>query len=104
MRRMTSTRRTKRANRCRPNAAVTDFRQLHAVVVHPRDSNGELLIRQLQRFGCRVDNLWPPVGRSSANVDVVLCLVDSQNAPARQFGPNDPNAAHGGGRRAGRPR
>jgi AmiR/NasT family two-component response regulator len=76
-----------------PNAAVTDFRQLHAVVVHPRDSNGELLIRQLQRFGCRVDNLWPPVGPIGANVDVVLCLVQPETRQIASTLGDEPNAA-----------
>lgn len=53
-----------------------DFRQLRMVVVHPRDHDGELLIRHLQRLGCRVDNVWPPGRSVEADVDVLLCLVD----------------------------
>ena len=75
------------------NTAVTDFRQLHAVVVHPRDNNGELLIRQLQRVGCRVDNLWPPVGPIGANVDVVLCLVKPETRQLASALVEEPNAA-----------
>jgi AmiR/NasT family two-component response regulator len=75
------------------NTAVTDFRQLHAVVVHPRDNNGETLIRQLQRVGCRVDNVWPPVGPIAANVDVVLCLVKPETRQLASSVVDEPNAA-----------
>jgi AmiR/NasT family two-component response regulator len=75
------------------NTAVTDFRQLHAVVVHPRDNNGETLIRQLQRVGCRVDNVWPPVGPIAANVDVVLCLVKPETRQLASSVVEEPNAA-----------
>jgi two-component system, response regulator PdtaR len=53
-----------------------DFRQLGMLVAHPRDHDGELLIRQLQRLGCRVDSIWPPGRSLDGDVDVLLCLVD----------------------------
>src|SRR5215813_6492527 len=53
-----------------------DFRKLRMVVAHPRDHDGELLIRHLQRLGCRVDVAWPPGGSLEGEVDVLLCLVD----------------------------
>lgn len=53
-----------------------DFRQLRMVVVHPRDHDGELLIRHLQRLGCGVDSVWPPGRSLDGDVDVLLCLVD----------------------------
>lgn len=53
-----------------------DFRQLHMVVAHPHDHDGELLIRHLQRLGCRVDTFWPPGRSLDGEVDVLLCLVD----------------------------
>ena len=34
-----------------------DFRDLRMVVAHPRDHDGDLLIRHLQRLGCRVPRL-----------------------------------------------
>jgi hypothetical protein len=37
-----------------------DFRDLRAVVAQPRDADGELLIRCLQRSGVRVECIWPP--------------------------------------------
>lgn len=53
-----------------------DFRQLRTVVAHPRDHDGELLIRHLQRLGCRVEHLWPPPIRLEAQADLVFCLVE----------------------------
>ena len=53
-----------------------DFRQLRTVVAHPRDHDGELLIRHLQRLGCRVEHLWPPPVRLEAQADLVFCLVE----------------------------
>jgi len=53
-----------------------DFRQLHVVIAHPRDHDGELLIRHLQRLGCRVESVWPPERSLAAEVDVLFCLVD----------------------------
>ena len=47
------------------------------VVAHPRDHDGELLIRHLQRLGGRVDSLWPPSAQLDRDVDVLLCLVDA---------------------------
>lgn len=53
-----------------------DFRQLRVVVAHPRDDDGELLIRHIQRLGCRVSCVWPPGGAVEDDPDILLCLVD----------------------------
>lgn len=58
-----------------------DFRQLHVVVVHPRDRDGDLLLRYLQSLGCRVDHLWPPVDRIEVNCDLLFGLIDAQTRP-----------------------
>lgn len=55
-----------------------DFRQLQVVVVHPRDHDGETLVRYLQRLGCQVDHLWPPPDRLEAECDLLFCLIDSR--------------------------
>jgi two-component system, response regulator PdtaR len=62
------------------------------VVAHPRDHDGDLLIRHLQRLGCRVDSAWPPGASVEGDVDVLLCLVDPVargllHAAAAQPGP-----------------
>jgi AmiR/NasT family two-component response regulator len=46
------------------------------LVAHPRDHDGELLIRHLQRLGCPVDSVWPPGRSLDGDVDVLFCLVD----------------------------
>lgn len=53
-----------------------DFRQLRVVVVHPRDHDGELLIRNLQRLGCPVAVVWPPTQSIEGEADILLCIVD----------------------------
>jgi AmiR/NasT family two-component response regulator len=53
-----------------------DFRHLRMVVAHPRDHDGDMLIRHLQRLGCRVDNVWPPGPSLEGDVDVLLCLIE----------------------------
>jgi AmiR/NasT family two-component response regulator len=58
-----------------------DFRQLRVVVVHPRDHDGELLIRQLQRLGCAVTTVWPPIRPMETEADFFFCLIDSATRP-----------------------
>jgi AmiR/NasT family two-component response regulator len=53
-----------------------DFRRLRMVVAHPRDHDGELLIRHLQRLGCQVESAWPPGRSLDSEVDVLFCFVD----------------------------
>src|SRR4051794_31001251 len=62
-----------------PNSSLKiDLRQLRVVVVHPRDREGELLFRYLQRLGCQVDLTWPPSDHCEPGVDLLFCLVDPQ--------------------------
>jgi AmiR/NasT family two-component response regulator len=53
-----------------------DLRQLSILVVHPRDRDGDLLLRQLQRAGCRVQLAWPPDETPSQTIDALFCLID----------------------------
>src|SRR3954454_18947307 len=53
-----------------------DLRQLSILVVHPRDRDGELLLRQLQRAGCRVQHSWPPDETPLQTIDALFCLID----------------------------
>lgn len=55
-----------------------DFRQLHVVVAHPRDHDGDALMRYLQSLGCHVEHLWPPVDRIEVNCDLLFGLIDPQ--------------------------
>lgn len=59
---------------------LRDLRGLKVAVVHPPDSNGQTILDQLGRIGCRVDLIWPPEKGLPAQVDVLFAGVffDSQ--------------------------
>jgi AmiR/NasT family two-component response regulator len=52
-----------------------DFRQLTISFVHPRDRDGELLIRQFQRWGGTVEHAWPSPPRLERSADIVVALI-----------------------------
>jgi AmiR/NasT family two-component response regulator len=58
--------------------AHIDFRQLRVIVAHPRDHDGDLLLRYLQRLGCRVEHRWPPPERLDDPCDLLFGLIDGQ--------------------------
>jgi AmiR/NasT family two-component response regulator len=43
------------------------------VVAAPRDAEGEMLVRELQRTRARVTHVWPPSGQLAADADMILC-------------------------------
>jgi AmiR/NasT family two-component response regulator len=53
-----------------------DLKDLHCVVAYPRDRDGELLIRSLQRLGCRVVHVWPPEDLPEERIDLLFCNVN----------------------------
>jgi AmiR/NasT family two-component response regulator len=55
-----------------------DFRQLHVVVAHPRDHDGDVLMRYLHSLGCHVEHLWPPADRNEVHCDLLFGLIDAQ--------------------------
>jgi len=55
-----------------------DFRQLHVVVAHPGDRDGDVLLRYLRSLGCRVEHLWPPVERLEGDCDLLFGLIDAE--------------------------
>ncbi len=55
-----------------------DCRQLRITVAHPRDSDGEVLFRYLQRLDCDVDQLWPAPDECRTGADVVFCSIEPQ--------------------------
>ncbi|MDP9137336.1 MAG: ANTAR domain-containing protein [Pseudomonadota bacterium] len=57
--------------------SLPDFHELRVVVSHPRDGEGELLIRCLQRLGSTVEWMWPPADALDRQVDLLICLFDS---------------------------
>lgn len=42
---------------------------------HPRDQDGQGLIRQLERIGCQVQAFWPPLPTLPESVDVVFMAL-----------------------------
>ncbi len=58
-------------------APSPDFRGLRATIVHPRDRDGEELLRQLRRLGCPAELHWPPAEFAGA-ADLLFCLVNRQ--------------------------
>ena len=63
------------------SGAQIDYRQLRVVVAHPRDPDGETLLRHLQRLGCRVDHLWPAPDQLDIDADIVFCLIEPETRP-----------------------
>jgi AmiR/NasT family two-component response regulator len=56
-----------------------DLRSLKVVVAHPRDPDGEVLIRSLQRLGGQVEHVWPAPERQGERADLVFYLLGQQN-------------------------
>lgn len=59
---------------------LRNLRNLRILVFHPRDADGELLTQQLQRIGCQVITMWPPLPDLPDTVDVVFCAVRPDHA------------------------
>lgn len=59
---------------------LRNLRNLRTIVFHPRDADGELLTQQLQRIGCQVITMWPPLPDLPETVDVVFCAVRPDHA------------------------
>jgi two-component system, response regulator PdtaR len=70
-----------------------DFRQLRTVVAHPRDADGEYLIRQLHRLGCRAEHLWPPPSRLEARADLLFTVIGEHRCELGGSGPETPHGA-----------
>lgn len=54
---------------------LRDLRSLNVVVFHPDDADGQELIAQLRRIGCRVKAFWPPRERLPEDADLVFLAV-----------------------------
>ena len=71
-----------RAQRSTPDL-LRNLRNLRTMVFHPKDADGELLAQQLQRIGCQVITMWPPLPELPDTVDVVFCAVRPEHAAIR---------------------
>ena len=68
-----------RAQRTTPDL-LRNLRNLRIMVFHPRDADGEMLTQQLQRIGCQVTTLWPPLPELPETADAVFCSVRPDHA------------------------
>ena len=77
-----------RAQCSTPNL-LRNLRNLRVMVFHPKDSDGEMIAQQLQRIGCKVMTMWPPLLELPDTVDVVFCAVRPDHAAIRSTWMND---------------
>ena len=54
---------------------------MHISVAHPRDRDGDTLIRHLQRLGAQPHHVWPPPDRPDPKTELLFCLVDRETRP-----------------------
>ncbi|MDR3537926.1 MAG: ANTAR domain-containing protein [Acetobacteraceae bacterium] len=57
------------------------LRDARVLVLHPRDREGDDLIRQLKRIGCQVQWAWPAPAQLPQPLDAVFFLIEDTNAP-----------------------
>jgi AmiR/NasT family two-component response regulator len=63
-----------------------DLRSLHIVVAHPRDHDGEILIRSLQRLGGQIEQVWPAPDRQEERADLVFYLLGQRSRDLLSLG------------------
>lgn len=61
---------------------ISNLRSLNVLVLHPRDSDADDLIQQLNRIGCNVEALWPLPESLPSTVDIVFVEVKESIPPA----------------------
>lgn len=61
---------------------IRNLRNLNVLVLHPRDSDADDLIQQLNRIGCNVETMWPPPETLPGSVDVVFVEIKEAIPPA----------------------
>ena len=62
---------------------LRNLRNSRVMVFHPKDADGEMLVQQLQRIGCQVVTMWPPLPELPETVDVVFCAVRPEHGAMR---------------------
>lgn len=55
---------------------LKDLRSLRVCVFHPRDEDGQGLTRQLERIGCQVQAVWPPLSEPPVETDLVFIALN----------------------------
>ncbi|WPO97580.1 ANTAR domain-containing protein [Pseudomonas sp. HR96] len=65
---------------------LRELKGLRVLVIHPQDSEAHIVLEQLQRIGCIVEQRWPVPVRLPEAVDVVLLAIElSQRANTQQL-------------------
>lgn len=59
---------------------IQDLRDLHALIVHPRDRSADELLQQVNRIGCNFDHMWPLPKTLPEKYDLVFVDVTDQSA------------------------
>jgi AmiR/NasT family two-component response regulator len=72
---------------------LDDLVRLNVLVAHPRDQDGELIIRHLQRTSGRVMHAWPPPSELPDGTDVVFLLVEERTTADTPWLAGTPAAA-----------
>lgn len=57
--------------------AMTELRQSTVLLAHPNDSQGEALLREVRRTGCRVETAWPPPVLPPLGFDFAIVAIDT---------------------------
>src|SRR6478672_800870 len=64
------------------SSIIQNLRNTRIAVIHPRDRDGEELIRHLQRIGCQVQGVWPPPHQLPQATDAVFFFLDREQQTA----------------------
>lgn len=51
---------------------LRNLRGLFVVIVHPPDSDGQAILEQMERIGCKTELVWPPKRELPPKADVVF--------------------------------
>lgn len=61
---------------------ISSLRSLNVLVLHPRDSDADDLVQQINRIGCGVETIWPPPDVLPTSVDVIIVEIKEAISPA----------------------
>lgn len=75
----------------RHSQILQTLRALRVLILHPPDSEGQGLLDQLVRIGCRAETLWPPTKIIHDEIDIIFLLVEDKipdvvNSMLHEFG------------------
>jgi AmiR/NasT family two-component response regulator len=57
---------------------LKDLRSLKVAVFHPRDKDGEMLLQQLERIGCKAELFWPPRPQLPELTDLIFLSISTE--------------------------